>query len=72
MESIQLINTGFFFELINNIKAKNSKYDKFKECFLNLKKILQENKRDFKFITNEGNITYVKEELQNFFSFRFS
>ena len=72
LESIQLINTGFFFELINNIKAKNSKYDKFKECFLNLKKILQENKRDFKFITNEGNITYVKEELQNFFSFRFS
>ena len=72
LETIQLINTGFFFELINNIKAKNLKYEKFKEVFLNLKKYLTENKRDFKFITNEGNITYVKEELQNFFSFRFS
>ena len=72
LESIQLINTGFFTELINNSKDKNPKDEKFKEVFLQLKEYLAENKRDFKFIINEGNKTFVKKEFQDFFSFKFS
>jgi len=72
LENIQLINTGFFTNLISKIKDKDGKDENFKEVFLNFKKYLSENKRDFKFIINEGNATFVKKDFQNLFSFKFS
>ena len=72
LESMQLINTGFFTDLMKYIRDKNSKDEKIKEVFIKLKEYLAENKRDFKFIINEGNQTYVKKEFQNFFCFKFS
>ena len=70
-ENIQLINSGFFSDWINNIKDINLKGEKFKEIYLSLKKYLEDNKREFKFITNEGNQSFVKKEFHNFFSFKF-
>ena len=70
LESIQLINTGFFNDLNGKIKDKNTKDDNFKEIFLELKEYLSQNKRDFKFIVNEGNATFVKKDFQNLFSFK--
>ena len=72
LESIQLINTGFFNDLNGKIKDKNTKDDNFKEIFLDLKEYLSQNKRDFRFIVNEGNATFVKKDFQNLFSFKFS
>ena len=72
LESIQLINTGFFNDLNGKIKDKNTKDENFKEIFLDLKEYLSQNKRDFKFIVNEGNATFVRKDFQNLFSFKFS
>ena len=66
LESIQLINTGFFTDLIYNIKNKE-----FKDVFINLKQYLEENFRVFNFIINEGNAAFVDEEFKNIFNFQF-
>lgn len=71
LENIQLINSGFFTELINQLKDNNPNSKQFKDVFLKLKEYLEKNKREFKFITNEGNNTFVKKEFQNFFNFKF-
>ena len=70
LENMQLINTGFFTDLINNIKDKNPKNGKFKEVFLRMKKHLEDNKREFKFIINEGNASFIKQEFKNLFNFK--
>ena len=64
LENIQLINTGFFTNLIDSIKNVE-----FKDVFINLKKYLEENQRDFKFIINEGNVTFIDKEFGCYFSF---
>ena len=64
LENIQLINTGFFTNLIDSIKNVE-----FKKVFINLKKYLEENQRDFKFIINEGNATFIDKEFGCYFSF---
>ena len=68
LEKMQLFNTGFVTDLIKYIN-KNSKNDKFKEVFHNLKTSLAENKRDFKFITNEAHDELIQKEFLNFFIF---
>jgi hypothetical protein len=69
LEKMQIINTGFFSDLIDNIKDSNPDADKFKGAFVKLKKYLDDNKREFKFILNEGNINFVKKEFQDLFTF---
>ena len=72
LESLQLINTNFFSDLINRIKDSNPNSDKFKDAFMKLKNNLDANKRIFKFIINEGNKTFVKKEFQHLFTFKFA
>ena len=65
LKNIQLINTGFFTNLIDSIKNVE-----FKDVFINLKKYLEENQRDFKFIINERNATFIDKEFGCYFSFK--
>ena len=67
LEKIQLINTGFLTDLIKKIKE-----EEYKNAFLDLKKYLAENKREFQFIINEANPEFIIEELKNLFHFKFS
>ena len=67
LEKIQLINTGFLTDLIKKIKE-----EEYKNAFLDLKKYLVENKREFQFIINEANPEFIIEELKNLFHFKFS
>ena len=69
LEKLKIINTGFFSDWIDNVKDSNPNADKFKGAFVKLKKNLDENKREFKFILNEGNINFVKKEFQDLFNF---
>ena len=72
LEKMDLINTGFLTDLIENIKDSNPNSEQFKDVLFKLKKNLEENKREFKFTVNEKNATFVKKEFQCFFTFRFS
>ena len=72
LENMQLINTGFFTDLIGKMKDNNPNSEKFKTVFLDLKKYLEDNQREFKFIINEGNATFIKQEFHPFFNFKFS
>ena len=67
LEKIQLINTGFLTDLIKKIKE-----EEYKNAFLDLKKYLVENKREFQFIINEANPEFIIEELKILFHFKFS
>ena len=49
LKNMQLFNTGFLSDLINNKKFKK---EKFQKVLLEFKQNLEDNKRDFKFITN--------------------
>ena len=69
LEKIKLYNAGFVTDLINFLKEKNSRNEKFKEVFRNLKTSLIENKRDFKFETNEANPEHIQKEFVDFFIF---
>ena len=69
LEKLKIINTGFFSDWIDNVKDSNPNADKFKGVFVKLKTNLDENKREFKFILNEGNINFVKKEFQDLFNF---
>ena len=58
---MNVYNARFVTDLVDYIREKNSRNEKFKEVFRDLKASLDENKRDFKFFTNEAHAELIQK-----------
>ena len=69
LEKMNVYNARFVTDLVDYIREKNSRNEKFKEVFRDLKASLDENKRDFKFFTNEAHAGLIQKEFRSLFVF---